>query len=97
MKVIWTATARKHVASIHDYVAADSVAYARRLVDRIFRRTDLLAKFPESGGKVLEYDDPSIREVIEGSYRIIYGTGNDRVSILAVVHSARRLPDQPSA
>jgi plasmid stabilization system protein ParE len=94
MKVKWTATSRKHLKSIHDYIAADSSAYAQRLIDRITRRTEQLKSFPESGGKVLEYDDPSIRELLEGPYRIIYRVRPDRADILAVIHSARLLPEE---
>ena len=95
MKVKWTATARKHLKGVHDYVAADSPAYARRLVDRLTRRTEQLESFPESGGKVLEYDDPMIRELLEGPYRIIYRVRPNRVDVLAVIHSARQLPEDP--
>ncbi len=95
MKVKWTTTARKHLKSIHDYIAADSATYARRLIDRITNRTKQLATFPESGGRVLEYDDPAVREVLEGPYRIIYRVRSDRVDVIAVIHSARQLPDSP--
>jgi addiction module RelE/StbE family toxin len=95
MRVKWTTTAKKHLHSIHDYIAADSATYARRLIDRITNRTKQLAAFPESGGRVLEYDDPAIRELFEGSYRIIYRVLSDRIDIIAVVHGARQLPDIP--
>ena len=95
MRVKWSATAKKHLKSIHNYIAADSKTYAQRLVDRITNRTKQLAAFPESGGRVLEYDDPAIREIVEGSYRIIYRIRHDRVDVVAVVHGARQLPDVP--
>jgi plasmid stabilization system protein ParE len=44
-----------------------------------------------SGRVVPEYDSPRIREVIESSYRIIYFVGDERIDVLAVVHTARRL------
>jgi toxin ParE1/3/4 len=36
-----------------------------------------------------------IREVIERPYRIIYRIREDRIDVLAVVHSAQVLPPQP--
>ena len=44
---------------------------------------------------VSEYQDPDIREVIEGSYRIIHAITDDEVRVLAVIHGARLLPPQP--
>jgi toxin ParE1/3/4 len=45
-----------------------------------------------AGGRVDEFDDDSIREVIELPYRIIYRIRTDRVDIVAVLHGARQLP-----
>jgi toxin ParE1/3/4 len=92
-KVGWTDAALTHLRGIRDYIAADSPGYARRLVERVIGRTEQLAAFPFSGGKVLEYDDPMVRELLERPYRIIYRVRAERVDILAVVHSARLLPD----
>ena len=52
-----------------------------------------LRDFPESGQIVLEFGDPKIREVLHGSYRIIYRVGLDRIDILTVFHGARLLDD----
>lgn len=92
MKVVWTKAALKQLRGIHDYIATDSIGYAKRLADRIIKRTEQLQAFPASGGKVLEYDDPTIRELLEGPYRIIYRLRPDRVDVVAVIHGARQLP-----
>ena len=97
MRVTWTNTARAQLQNIHDYIAADSTGYAKRLVERIIRRSEQLANYPESGAIVLEYDSPEIREVLEGSYRIIYRLRSNRIDVVAVVHGARLLPDAPPA
>lgn len=39
-----------------------------------------------------EYNAPDLREVIEGSYRIIYRIKEKQIDVLAVVHSAQELP-----
>ena len=92
MKVLWTATAQHHLASIFDYIAKDSPEYALRTVDRLTRRTQQIALFPRSGRRVPEYDVDSVREVIEGSYRIVYSCGTQAIVILAVLHGARDIP-----
>jgi len=47
------------------YIALDSPEYAKRMVDRITRRSQQIANFPLSGRKVPEYNLEQIREVIE--------------------------------
>jgi plasmid stabilization system protein ParE len=95
MDVRWTETAVRHLTAIHDYIARDSPIYARRMVDRLTRRSAQIAEYPTSGRMVPEYGDPHIRQLLEKPYRIIYRIMPDRIDVLAVVHGARLLPDQP--
>ncbi len=92
MKVHWTDTAEGHLDAIHYYIAQDSPEYAKRMVDRLTRRSQQIAKFPFSGRRVPEYDVDQIREVIEGSFRIIYNIKSDQIDVLAVIHGAMDLP-----
>ena len=59
------------------------------MVDRLTRRSQQIGQFPHSGRAVPEVEDDRIREVVEAPYRIIYRVSDDRVDILAVVHSAQ--------
>jgi len=88
MKVHWTDTAEGHLDALYTYIAQDSPEYAKRMVDRITRRSQQIADFPFSGRRVPEYDIDQIREVIEGSYRIIYHIKPDQIDVLAVIHGA---------
>ncbi|MDH4267501.1 MAG: type II toxin-antitoxin system RelE/ParE family toxin [Deltaproteobacteria bacterium] len=88
MKVHWTNTAEGHLDAIYAYIAQDSPEYARRMADRLTRRSQQIAEFPFSGRRVPEYDVDQIREVIEGSFRIIYHIKSDQIDILAVIHGA---------
>jgi len=92
MNVVWTQTAIGHLTSIYDYIAHDSPRYAQRVVDRITARSRQIGRFPQSGQMVPEFADPSVREIIEGRYRIIYESGRHAVHVLAVIHAARDLP-----
>src|SRR5436190_15327312 len=58
--------------AIHDYLAQTSPDYAVRIIDRLTKRSIQIGAFPNSGRMVPEYERNEIREVIEGSYRIIY-------------------------
>ncbi len=95
MKVVWTQAALSQLSGIYEYIANDSQRYARVMVDRITSRSKQIGSFPESGEIVAEYADPTIREVVEGPYRLIYRTEPQRVAVLAVIHGARLLPPTP--
>ena len=91
MKVLWTDAATSQLEAIHDYVAQTSPEYARRIVDRLTKRSIQISVFPFSGRVVREYELNEVREVIEGSYRIIYliKEDEDQIEVLAVIHGSR--------
>jgi len=91
MKVNWTDTAEGHLDAIYAYISVDSMEYAKRMVDRITRRSQQIADFPFSGRKVPEYDKDQIREIIEEPYRIIYHIKPDQIDVVAVIHGARNV------
>ena len=55
------------------------------------RKVQKLKDFPQSGRMVPEAEDPVIREVILGNYRIVYRTHKELVEILTIYHGARLL------
>ena len=55
-------------------------------------RSRQIGKFPHSGRKVPDYDRDDVRELIEGSYRLVYRIGVDHVDVLTVMHCAQLLP-----
>lgn len=91
MRVIWTATAQAHLDAIYAYIANDSPQYALRMVDQLTRRSQQIADVPYSGRKVPEYQLEQIREMIEGSYRIIYLIQPEQIEVLAVIHGAQNV------
>jgi toxin ParE1/3/4 len=97
MKVYWTDTALSHLDAIYSYIAQDSPAFALRTVDRLTRRSRQVAKFPFSGRRVPEYDIDPVREVIEGSYRLIYHIKSNQIDIIAVIHTAMNVLSEPEA
>jgi len=61
-------------------------------VIKIKSRTHILKSHPQAGRVVPEIESEEIRELIEGSYRIIYKVvSNSQVDILTIHHSARDL------
>ena len=91
MRVHWTDNALKHLLDIYEYISQNSPFYAERMVDRLTKRSEQIARFPMSGHNVPEYSAEDIREIIEKPYRIIYRIKPDQIDVLAVVHGARLL------
>ncbi|KJH70786.1 type II toxin-antitoxin system RelE/ParE family toxin [Aliterella atlantica] len=91
MKVVWTETAINQLQAIYGYIAQNSVVYAHQVVDRITRRSEQIAEFPNSGRIVPEFREENIREIIERPYRIIYRIEEGEVDILAIVHGSQVL------
>jgi len=91
MKVHWTDTAQHHLDAIYRYIAQDSPSYAKRMVDRLTRRSQQISEFPLAGRSAPEHDMKQIREVIEGPYRIIYYIKPDQIDVLAVLHGAQNI------
>ena len=63
----------------------------RYLSIEYFQAVERLENFPLSGRIVPEFGQEYIREIIFGSYRIVYLVGEEEVSILTVFHSSRLL------
>ena len=61
MKVHWTDTAETHLDAIHTHIARDSPGYAKRMVDRLTRRSQQIGQFPFAGRRVPEYEIASLR------------------------------------
>jgi toxin ParE1/3/4 len=87
--VVWTEAALAQLASVRDYISQTSPVYADRVIARVLARGHQLSEYPMSGRQVPERVDPSLREVIEWPYRVIYRVQPTRIEVLAVVHGRR--------
>jgi toxin ParE1/3/4 len=88
-KIIWTEPALNDLREIIEYIAKDSAVYAERTGVRVVEAPRQLEQFPLSGRIVPEFKESNIRELIYGSYRIIYLFQTDICYIVAVVHASR--------
>jgi toxin ParE1/3/4 len=68
----WTDQSIQDMINIADFIAKDSVRYAKITIERIRSASQQLKVYPASGRKVPETDNDAIRELILGNYRIIY-------------------------
>jgi len=90
VQINWTTQARDDLKAIAEFIITDSIKYARLQVSKIRSKTQVLKTHQNSGRMVPEFDNPAIRELIEGRYRIVYKNVSDnRIDILTIHHSAR--------
>jgi addiction module RelE/StbE family toxin len=92
VRLIWTDQAIDDLGDIGDYIAETSENYAKLTVQKLYDRAQILKTFPLSGRIVPEKNEEAVRELIEGSYRIIYEViSAEQINILTVHHSSREL------
>jgi toxin ParE1/3/4 len=92
----WTDQSLGDVRNIAEFIAKDSVKYARIQTKIFFDRVEILKKYPKAGRIVPELNKEYLRELIQGNYRIIYKLISlKRIDILTVHHSNRLLGNNP--
>ncbi|MGO8815838.1 MAG: type II toxin-antitoxin system RelE/ParE family toxin [Terriglobia bacterium] len=91
MKVEWHPSARRDLIELVTYIATDNPQAAYHMHDEIRRQIGILAKHPEVGrlGRV-----PGTRGLVIGGtpYIAACRVTPDAVTILRVLHGARRWP-----
>jgi len=96
MRVRWTTPAREQFVSAFEYIAEGNRPAAARTSDQIWESTQLLALHPMAGreGRVA-----GTRElVISGTpFVVAYRIEKNEVHILAVLHAARKWPEELSS
>lgn len=92
VEVILAETAWNDLDAITDYIALDSPRYAQEFSDRILERIEQLETHPRSGKTVREFDNELLRELVLGSYRIVYRIYDPtKIIVLRIIHGAKLL------
>ena len=92
MKVELTGSAVKDLGNIFQYYQDQGVPdQGRRLVLDILKKSERLAKHPDSGRVVPEFGMPFLREVIVPPFRVVYRRDPNMVWIIRVWRSERLL------
>ena len=90
-KIVWTDSALDDLDEIAEYIALDKIGAAKKLVQLVFSRVDLLQNSPKSGRIPTELDGEKHREVIVGPCRIFYRALEEEVVVLYIMRSERTL------
>ncbi len=93
-KVIVTPQAVADLRAIVEYVAADSPVRAQSLGNELLDRALTAGEFPLAGRMVPEIADKAVREVMQGSYRMVYEINAETqvMYVLRFWHAARGKP-----
>ena len=94
MRILWSPQSLRDLDAIREYIAKDSEHYASLTIERIFSAVERLIQFPRSGRVVPERDDPEIREVIVGRFRVVYRVQEELIEVATVFRAARELPEK---
>ncbi len=84
-EIRWTPQAADDLEAIAEFISADSPHYAGLFVLNVLRAVERLERFPKLGRIVPEADNPSIREVLLGNYRIVYRLRSGAVELLTIL------------
>jgi len=88
-EIKWTAEAEQWLRDIFAYISTDKPEAARRVVEGIYAKAQMLQRFPEIGHRYDRYPDLNIRILLYGHYRIAYLIKHDgNIDILGVFHGA---------
>lgn len=93
MTLRWTKRALDDLEAIGEFIAKDRPATAVQWVARLYRRAEYAASHPLAGRVVPERSDPSLREVIEKNYRIVYRVLDDEILVITVFEGHKQLAD----
>ena len=92
MKIMWSPLAIDRTTEIAEYIAKDNPSVARKWVEILFGKVELLESSPLSGRVAPETRREEIRELIYDNYRIIYRIEKNKISILTIRHGRQILP-----
>ena len=95
-RVIWSPEALDDLDEICRFIARDSPPASEAFARPVRAAVARLAVFPRSGRVVPELGMGTLRELIVGSYRVIYRYSETEVEIATILHAARPLTDMGS-
>jgi plasmid stabilization system protein ParE len=94
--VVWATIAEQDLAAILDFVARESPAGAMMLLLRLEQKASFLETLPLRGRivpELLKVQVREYRELLIGSYRLVYRVESARVVVLGVFDGRRNLED----
>ena len=89
VNINWTDEASFWLKDIYDYIALDNPKIAKKVINEIFTKTQILSSFPKIGYLYKDDTNNEIRVLLYGHYRIAYFIKDtETIDILGVFHGA---------
>ncbi len=89
--IVWTTPAADDLEAAVEFIARDSDAYARTLAQLVVETAESLALFPDRGHRLRDPKLSRFRELLVGTYRLVYLVQTQRILIEGVLHGHRSL------
>jgi addiction module RelE/StbE family toxin len=90
-KVVWSDLAVEDLESAVKFIARDSEGYARALAQLAVDAAESLPELPNRGHRLPDPTLSQFRELLVGSYRLVYLVEEERVVVVAILHGHRAL------
>ena len=90
-RVRWTQSALNDLDNICEYIARDSQFYVAAFVNKIKLASRSLSKMSSRTRTVPETQNTNIRELLIGSFRLMFRLQGNEVQIIAILHQAQNL------
>jgi plasmid stabilization system protein ParE len=88
-EINWTAEAQHWLQEIYYYIAKNNSTAAKRVVEGIYQKAQLLKQFPHLGYKYDTEQEGDVRILLYGHYRMAYLIKSDgHIDILGIFHTA---------
>jgi toxin ParE1/3/4 len=85
--IFWTKESELWLKDIYDYIAKNDKSVAKKVVNEIYQKTQILKLFPEIG--YLYPNNKNIRILLYGHYRIAYLIKTKQsIDVLGVFHGS---------
>lgn len=84
MKLRWSDRSVNDLIAIQKYIAQNNPQAAKNWIAKLRQRARRAAETAMAGRIVPEFNQPDIREVFLGNYRIVYHLGDDGILVLTV-------------
>lgn len=95
-KILWTATAKKDLEEIIDYIAQDSIKIAIKQLKKIKEAAQQLITFSKQGRIIPELSKQNIlkyHEIVISPWRLMYKIENNIVYVMAIIDGRRNIED----
>ncbi len=89
VSINWTNEAQFWLKEIRDYIALDSPKIASKIINTIYKKTQILKSYPRVGYRYKNNTDLDIRILLYKHYRIVYLIKNpNTIDILGIFHGS---------